>query len=291
MTPLRTGERASADTISRMSSAESGRTASAPVQAVRRTMSALQLLAAHPEGVSVLELADALQAEKSIASRVLSTLSADDWVVRDPGSDRYRLSLRLVALTTRYTDHLGFPDLCQPILQELSQHTGELAQLAAVDGDHLVLSAYAEPRGRGLRVSPRLGEDVSPHATASGQAWLSTLPVDRAVNVALRLGLRPLTDRTVTDVTSLVAALSTASARGYAFVEGEFLEQVNALAVPVGAERFDTAVGTLAISAPAHRLRAPQIPDTLKRLQAAARELTAVWPSSMAHLARTRPTV
>lgn len=258
----------------------------APVQAVYRTMQALEWLADTPDGMTVVQLAEALDVEKSISSRLLASLHTQGWLVRDQVSDRYLLSFRLVSLVARYTDRLGFPAICHPVLADLAQRTGELVQLSMVQGGDLVLADHAQPQRTGLSVSvPTLGTNVVLHATASGKAWLATLGSERAVAIALGHGLRQLTERTLVSVDAVLADLAGVRERGYAIAEGEYLEHVNAVAVAIGGSRFGMTVGTLAVSGPAHRLPESALSETAETVRAAAAELEAVWPTQAAHLA------
>lgn len=253
----------------------------APVQAVHRTMRALEWLADASGGVTVVQLAEALGVEKSIASRLLSSLHAQGWLLRDGVSERYELSLRLVSLAARYTDRLGFPAVCHPILTELSRRTGELVQLSLVQESDLVLVDHAQPKRRGIGVSvPTLGTNIVLHATASGKAWLAALDSERAASVALAHGLRLLTERTLVSIDALLADLAGVREHGYATAKEEYLEHVNAVAVAVGGERFGATVGTLAVSAPAHRLPDSAMAELADTTRTAAAQLAAVWPTA-----------
>lgn len=249
----------------------------APIQAVGRTLDALELLATRVDGVSVLELAEALSVEKSIASRLLSSLLARGYVTRDSANDTYRLSLRLLGVASRYADQIGFPGVCQPTLLALSQETRELVQLSVVDGDALVLSAHAQARQQ-LAILPALGRNVNLHASASGKAWLASLPEKEAAEIALRHGLRERTDATITDLSALLAELAKARSDGYATAFGEFIDDVNSVAFPIGSERIGKAIATVAVSAPASRLPASRIEEVVPLVRQAAADLEEVWP-------------
>jgi IclR family transcriptional regulator, acetate operon repressor len=263
----------------RATSRGSRRTA-APIQAVGRTLDTLELLAEEDDGVSVLGLAESLGVEKSIASRILASLLDRGYVTRDSINDSYRLSLRVLGLASRFADRIGIPGICQPSIQALSKETEELVQLSIVDGDALVLAAYAQGRHR-LSVVPALGTNISLHATASGKAWLASLPEKEAAGIALRHGLVPRTEKTVTELPALLDELARVRGKGYAIAAGEFSEGVNAVAIPVGAERFGAVIGALAVTAPANRLPA----RPAKRVEAVAAlvretvvELEKLWP-------------
>jgi DNA-binding IclR family transcriptional regulator len=249
----------------------------APIQAVGRTLDTLELLADEVEGVSVLQLAETLGVEKSIASRLLASLSARGYVDRDSANDTYRLSLRLLGVASRYADRIGFPGVCQPALESLSQETKELVQLSVVDHDALVLSAYAQARQQ-LAILPALGRNVNLHATASGKAWLASLPEKEAVEISLKHGLNSRTKRTVTEISSLLKELDRARDKGYAVAFGEFTDDVNSVACPIGGRRLGRVVATVAVSAPASRLPRNRVEAVASLVRSAADELEVLWP-------------
>jgi IclR family transcriptional regulator, acetate operon repressor len=249
----------------------------APIQAVGRTLDTLELLATRVDGISVLELADSLSVEKSIASRLLASLLDRGYVTRDSGNDTYQLSLRLLGVASRYADKIGFPGVCQPTLEDLSQKTNELVQLSVVDGDALVLSAYAQARQQ-LAILPALGRNTKLHASASGKAWLASLPEDDAAELALRHGLDARTPATITEVGKLLPELAKARRDGYATATGEFTADVNSIAFPIGVKRLSKVIATIAVSAPASRLPVKRFKEVMPLVRDAAAELEAVWP-------------
>jgi DNA-binding IclR family transcriptional regulator len=256
---------------------------SAHLQAVFRTMKTLEVLARSSSGTTVLKLATTLGVGKSITSRLLASLLAQGYVVRESDTDRYYLSLKLTSIALQHAHRLGFPGVCQPILRRLSEETQELVQLSAVEKDHLVVVGSAQAK-RGLSIASNLGMRVALHATASGKAWLASLNNEQATARALRDGLRALTSKTIGSVERLLAELEVARRRGYALAEGEFLDHVNAIAAPIGIARFGFAVGAIAVSAPASRLDHSRLVRLAPKMRAAASEISDVWPLNVTTL-------
>ena len=114
------------------------------ISAVDRAMEILEALSADPRGATVGELIDRLGIEKSVVSRVLSTLEGQGYVVRAPQTNLFRLGLRVVGLALRHLECIGLWEMCMPILQRLSDSTGELTQLAIADETGLTYVAKAE---------------------------------------------------------------------------------------------------------------------------------------------------
>jgi NAD(P)-dependent dehydrogenase (short-subunit alcohol dehydrogenase family) len=90
-------------------------------------------------------------------------------------------------------------------------------------------------------------ERVVPFAIANGKAWLATMPVDRAIRIALDAGpgTRPGLPRAVATVAALVGELEQTRRRGHGYAEAE--EGVAAIAVTVG-EQDDAPGADLALT-------------------------------------------
>jgi IclR family acetate operon transcriptional repressor len=258
----------------------------APVPTVARLLDVLELLADAPSGVTVLELANQLGVHKSVSSRILATLLQRGYVVRDEGSDRHEISLKFFALASRNTNRMGFPAFCQPTLQALADEAQELVQLSVVEREGLVLTAFAQaPDRRRLAVWPALGTVLAPHASASGKVWLASMPDEQAVGIALRLGLEPLTERTVTTLDRLLAELDRVRRDGYGIAESEWIEDVSAISFGIGAERFGSVVGAITLSGPSTRTSRERLVELAPRVGRAAAELEAIWPTHAVRLA------
>lgn len=229
------------------------------------------------DGLSVSEVAERLQIEKSIASRLLASLAEAGYVERNPRTDLYRLSLRLLALASRFADTRKFPEFCLPLLEPFARHTGELVQLAAVGGDRLYFVARVEGTQR-IQVRSVLGRDIPLHASSSGKAWLASLPEERAVAIALAQGLTPLTPRSITSIDALLAELRAVRRQGYATVDEEFAEGAGGVGAPIGQARFGHVVGAVVLSAPTSRYPVERLHSLADPLKALAADLEAVWP-------------
>jgi IclR family acetate operon transcriptional repressor len=233
---------------------------------VARALALLDELAAADAGLGVNELARRIGVNPSTASRLLATLESAGMVQRD-GQGPYRLGLQLVTLADRVLSRLDLQGLARPILVELMETTGETATLS-VPGEREAITVDSIPSRSGVVSMARLGRPSISHATAVGKVMLAfgggALPSER--------DLVALTDRTITDRSTLATEVAAARERGYGTVFGEREEDVNAIAAPV----FDntaTLAAILGIQGPASRLEDPT--RLLGPLRDGARELTA----------------
>jgi DNA-binding IclR family transcriptional regulator len=223
------------------------------ISAVARTMAILEELSDEPSGITVSQLVARLNCEKSIVSRILSTLTDAGYVIRDPATGTYHIGLRFAGMALRHLDSTGTSDLCQPLLQDVANKTGELIQLLIVQNDQMIYVAKAEGKQR-VRVLSLVGRVAALHVSAAGKVWLASLPDERAFAIALKQGMKKFTQNSVTTVDALRAELTRARRVGFAMVEQEMFEDASSVAVPIRGRQGDRVVGAVVLSGPSYRL-------------------------------------
>ncbi len=253
------------------------------VTAVERCLSLVEALAGEPEPVELVALARRVGLPNSATHRTLSTLVARGWVVQDPASQNYALSLRLCSLAFRNLEARAVSDIVQTVLNGLAKRTGEYCRLAIVEGEDLVWVARAQGATGGLRYEPDMGQELILHATANGKAWLATLPENEALRIVCARGfegLRPLGPHAVENVDDLRRHLAETRARGYATAIEEAEVGTAALAVAFFADESDAApaAGTISIAGPSVRIGPDRFDELNRQIHAAAKEVTALWP-------------
>ncbi|MGE5619757.1 MAG: IclR family transcriptional regulator [Sphingomonadaceae bacterium] len=251
------------------------------VGAVAQVMQIFEILVDSSDGATVSDLGARLGINKGSASRLLTTLEAEGYLIQNPVTARYELTLKLLALANRLTDRLGFPAGAQPIIDRLAAEAGELVQLSAADGERLYVIAKAEGDAR-IAVKSLIGRLMIPHATAAGRAWLSAFPLDEATAIAAKQGLPAYTANTITDLGVLRAELERVAAQGFAVQDEELIPHVSAIAVPIRHRVTGAPLGALDIVAPTFRFPRGRRLGFLDSLKAAAEEIETLWPEGFA---------
>jgi IclR family transcriptional regulator, acetate operon repressor len=260
--------------------------------AAGRSLAILELLAAHPKGIGIVEIGAQLALPKSGAHRLLAVLVASGYVRQDAGDLRYALTLKLAAMGMRHYAGLGLSDVAQPILDRLAAESGELARLAIVENERMLWIAKAQGARHGLRYDPDTGADVVLHATAVGRAWLATLPEKQALRIVAATGFATpahFGPNAVRALEPFKTALGETRARGYgvAIEEGEAGAAAIAAAFRASPEPGAAVAGTLSLAGPVGRFLPTRRAAFARLLAAATKELTALWPARS--MLRARP--
>jgi DNA-binding IclR family transcriptional regulator len=182
----------------------------------------------------------------------------------------------------------------QEILDTLARETQEYCRLAVVEGETLAWVSRAQGATSGLRYDADMGQEVALHATATGKAWLATLPEKEALRIVcargffahLRLGPRALTS-----VDELKRQLAETRARGYAIAEEEAEPGIVALAATFRSDaRPDAPVaGTLSVAGPMSRVTAARYARIHAALATGVAALESVWRVRARQRSHARP--
>ena len=221
------------------------------IQSVSHALDVLEQFAGEADELGVTELSKRLKLHKNNVFRLLATLESRGYIEQNRATENYRLGIRCLQLGQSYVQHMGVLRQARPIMAELARQARETTYLAVLRRQAVVPVEVIEA-DRPVRIVSQLGEALPLHATAAGKAYLA-FEGDDDLRALLPDGLARYTERTITDRGALAQQLKQVVALGYAVDNGEHLEEVRALAVPIR-DYARSVVGVLAVAAPASRL-------------------------------------
>ncbi|MGF1462291.1 MAG: helix-turn-helix domain-containing protein [Maricaulaceae bacterium] len=147
-----------------------------PIRALLRGLDALQALNRR-DGLTVTEVAQATRLPRTTAYRILETLCAGGYVLRDEGDDRYRPTLQVRGLSEGVAEERWVREIARPEMERLCRRILWPVMLSTMSGGVMVLRATTD------RMSPLALERYSPGATtpmthgAAGVMWLGASPI------------------------------------------------------------------------------------------------------------------
>jgi IclR family transcriptional regulator, acetate operon repressor len=226
------------------------------VRSVARALRALELIAEEGE-LGVTDLGRGLGVHKATASRLAATLADGGLLERDPTSDRYRLGFGLIRLVGAAMASIDLVRTAHPVLEELADRTHETVNIGVLSGDGVV---YVDQVSSGHLIAATnwVGRHTPLHASSSGKVFLAHMPeLERQRVLAGRL--EASTPRTVTDPARLGRQLDEVLLRGYATIQDELEEGLNAVAAPVR-QLNGEVVAAVSVSGPSFRVRSVDLP-------------------------------
>lgn len=251
---------------------------------LERALSIIELLAKNGGRMQLAAIADTLDIPRSGTHRLLAMLIDEGYVRQDEDHGEYMLALKLVSLALIYLSTGGVLDVSQPVLDRLAAASGELARLGVVEGDHITFVGKAQGAKSGLRYDPDMGSQPPLHCTASGQAWLSSLSDEEALELVSRQGGLgkpgqggPKAPKTIQQ---FLQDLHDARKRGYGIASETYEAGMTSMAAPIHHPVTGVVVGVVSLAGPTSRLPEARLTELAPALLEAASDMGAATLSS-----------
>jgi len=229
------------------------------VNAVDRALRLLVLIADAGGIVTASDLSAAADLPLPTTHRLLQALRGRGFI-RQSVDKRYAIGGELIRLGYVGRSLLG--GIALPHLERVVAATKESANLATLDGRFVVyLAQFQAPRSMRMFTEP--GSRVPAHGTAVGKAMLAGMS-DELVRQRIGGTLERLTNRTISDIDSLLAELARVRKLGYAVDEGENEEGVCCVAVSV---RTTSEAYAISVSGPASRMGTAHMDRAIRALR------------------------
>lgn len=202
------------------SSAKSAAMLNYSAPALERGFSVLNLLAEHPSGLTVSEIAAGLGLSISEIFRIIMVMERLQWLKRDRG-DRLRVSTQMLDLAFKATPVDDLVQAATPHMRALSNRIEQSCHLVVRNGaSGLVVSRQQTPGPTVFMV--RIGANIALNTTCSGHVLLAF----EAVNEGSADEPAPLGEM-------LSATIQKVRARGYEMMKSARTEGVTDMSCPI----------------------------------------------------------
>ncbi|MFC6719776.1 IclR family transcriptional regulator [Natrialbaceae archaeon GCM10025810] len=204
------------------------------------------------EGSSgVTEVANKLDMSKGSVHTYLSTLKQHGAVMEYNGE--YRLGLQLLELGEFAKRQNLVYQCAQDPLDDLATETGELARLVVEEQGYGVYLDKSEGENA-IETTIQPGQREYLHCTSQGKAILAHLTESTVRDIVDEHGLPARTDKTITDLETLLEELESIRERGVAFSRSEVTRRMRCVAAPIHAPD-SSIVAALGVCGPTSRLQ------------------------------------
>ncbi|TFD08205.1 IclR family transcriptional regulator [Cryobacterium sp. TMT1-66-1] len=243
-----------------------------PQYRIESVDSALRLLLLFETRPSI-RLTDAsnyLGVASSTAHRLMGMLLYRGFVRQNPSTRAYEPGQALSSIAFAIRRQVDIRSLVRPILEQLSNETGETVHFAKLEGAHTCFIDAIES-SRAVRVGSRQGLTLPANCTATGKAMMSHLTADELRTLYPQEELTGLTQGSITSRTALEQALESIRDTGYATSREESEDGVMSVAVAISSPSGE--IFGMNVSVPAHRMSDKLRAELGALLQAAAEKL------------------
>jgi IclR family KDG regulon transcriptional repressor len=242
------------------------------IQSLGRAFGILEEVARHRDGIGLADLSRLVGLHNSTTFHLAKTMVALGYIRQEKDSKRYRIGRPLFALAASALDEIEMVNLATPVLEDLARQTGESSHFAVRMGDTIVVIARTSGPGA-FQLADRVGVVRPAHCTALGKAILASLQPDQLMRLLKRTGLKPSTEKSVTEIPFLLREIEEIRRTGVAYDDGEFNLEVRCIAVPVH-DFTSKVIGAIGISGPVWRLSHQAMKGRVKIVQQAAARLS-----------------
>jgi DNA-binding IclR family transcriptional regulator len=236
------------------------------VRSVDRAIDVLEHVARSPAPMTLARLAHALRAPKSTTLNIVRTLVARRLLEFDPAAKSYRSGYLLAALASGNRHGIDLGSIAKPHLERLALETQEAVFLAVLEGNEIIFIEKVES-SQPIRYIAQIGTRRPLHCTAGGKLCLALQTGARIEQYIREVGLPRYTANTITTPAALRKELEGIRQRGYSVSNGEFIEDLMGIAVPIVHPDSHEPVAAIVVAGPAFRLRkrARQVTAAMQR--------------------------
>jgi IclR family pca regulon transcriptional regulator len=225
------------------------------VQSLAKGFRVMEAFTSDEPELVLAEIARRAELDNGTTFRLLNTLVMLGYLERVEDSRRFRLTLKCLDLGFNAIARSDLRTQARPILRSLVGEVNEAASIGVLEGAEVVYIERMQAGMTRLGIDVRIGSRVPVHSTAIGHAIVSFLPRQDQERILAAAPRRKVTEKTVTDIKSLLQRFKQVRARGYAISDQENVPGLCVLAAPIlGADGLPVA--GLSVAAPAFRMSA-----------------------------------
>jgi IclR family acetate operon transcriptional repressor len=221
------------------------------IQSLDRGLAILQAVAVSKQPVSLGELAELLDIDRSSAFRLAQTLRRRGFLSTPPGRKDYILGSAIWTLSRQYDWSNMLIRVADKELRALASSINETAHLAIREGKKALFIDSADAN-HVIAVAGQTGELVPLYCTAHGKALLADA-TERELRLIFGTGqLEKYTKSTIRSLAALTKECAAIRERGYATDEAEFRDGLRCVAAPIRLSD-GSIIASIGISAPSNR--------------------------------------
>lgn len=200
------------------------------VGSLQRGLAVLEILAGHPAGMTLTEMAQAAGLTRAGARRFLLTLAASGYATQS--GRQFSLSPRLLTVARTWLGGGSLWTFALPFMRETAAQFDEACSAAVLSGEDVVYVARV-PGRRIVSVSLDVGTRLPAYCTSMGRVLLSGLTDDELAAVLRTAKIEKRTAKTITDRAVLADQIRRVKADGFAIVDEELEPGLRSIAVPI----------------------------------------------------------
>ncbi|AZN96082.1 IclR family transcriptional regulator [Mesorhizobium sp. M9A.F.Ca.ET.002.03.1.2] len=214
------------------------------VGSLERGLVVMEILARHPTGMTLTEMAEEAGLSRAGARRFLLTLVSTGYATQS--GRLFSLSPRLLTVARTWLGSDSLWTFAAPVMREVAAQFDEACNAAVLSGEDVVYVARI-PGRRILSVTLDVGTRLPAYCTSMGRVLLAGLAPDELETFLGQAKIERRTAMTITKLDVLTKAIHKAKADGFAIVDEELELGLRSIAVPIS-DRAGHTVAAINVS-------------------------------------------
>ena len=222
------------------------------VESLARGLAVLSAFSEEQPDLSLTDISQSLQLNKTTTFRLLSTLESLGYVKRDLQTKLYHPGVEVLRLGFLVLNNLEVRQIATPYLRRLVEEVEETVNLAVLDNCEVV---YIDRVGSKhlVNVYRSVGSRLPAYCTSTGKAMLAFLPPEQLEEVLTATTWERYTEHTITTPEALKVNLALIRERGFSDSEGEMIPELRDVSAPIY-QHDGQVVAAVNISVPTQRV-------------------------------------
>lgn len=241
------------------------------VRSVQKAFILLEIIAEN-KSIGVSDLSRRLGWHKSTVFGILATLEQTGYVVKDPDTARYSLSLKLFGLSSRAIQDLDLYQIVHPYLKHLTEKNEETTHFVLPDKYEIIYVDKVESSAS-MRICTQIGKRMPYYCTGVGKAILAFQSDEDIKKILSYSRLISYTKNTITDYNILLKECERIRKNGYALDKEEVENGLFCVAVPILSEN-GKAIAAMSIAGPTVRMTKDRLPSLIADLIHSSEEIS-----------------
>lgn len=200
------------------------------VGSLGKGLAVMEILAAHPAGMTLTEMAAKADMTRAGARRFLLTLVDSGYAIHQ--DRRFLLSPRLLTVARTWLQGSSLWTYAEPFLRDVAGLFNESSSAAVLSGEDIVYVARI-PGRHILSVALHVGTRLPAWCTSMGRVLLSDLPPAELGAFLASANIIAHTPKSITDRAALEREVARVAEQGYAIIDEELELGLRSIAVPV----------------------------------------------------------
>jgi len=196
-----------------------------------RVLKILQLLSGTPDGLTLTEIASAIEAPKSSIVPVIHSMDQLKFISKKKGSGKYTIGISSFLVGNAYTATNAALQYIRNEMQDIVSKVNEICHLGVLENNEVLYIAKVDSDDP-IRVISHIGKRLPVHCTALGKALVSRWTTKRIEKIFAG-SLTPVTSKTIVSLDVLIKEIEKVKERGFATDNEEVTDHLHCMAVPL----------------------------------------------------------